>query len=117
MACAGHGICQRAWAALLRAAGLQRRECEAGACALAQPEKAGTAHLCAVDVKDHPVSTGSIHQTSSLLVRGERATQQIIEKERAQCFDGGLFKEAHFSVGQLPITPRCASRGIEIGMD
>jgi len=41
----------------------------------------------AVDVKDHPAVSRSIHQPSGLLVVGEWASQQIIEKEHAQGFD------------------------------
>jgi hypothetical protein len=47
----------------------------------------------AIDIKDHPGASCSIHQTPrfpSLLLVGERAAEQIIEKERAQGFDGCL---------------------------
>jgi hypothetical protein len=41
-----------------------------------------------IDVKDHPGVSCSIHQFSSLLVGSEWATKQIIEKKRAQRFNG-----------------------------
>ena len=45
----------------------------------------------AIDVKDHPVVSRSIHQAPGLLARWrEWAAEQIIEKERAQGFDGLL---------------------------
>ena len=40
----------------------------------------------AIQIKDYPGISCSIRQASRLLVVGERATLQIIEKERAQGF-------------------------------
>jgi hypothetical protein len=42
----------------------------------------------AIDIKDYPAGSGSIHQPSGLLVGGEWATLEIIKKERAQRFNG-----------------------------
>jgi len=43
---------------------------------------------CAINIKDDPGLTCSIYQTPSLLVRGEGSSEQVIEKKRAQRFDG-----------------------------
>ena len=45
---------------------------------------------CPIKVKDHPAVPCSIPQPSGLLVRRQRAGEQIIEKERAQGFDWSL---------------------------
>jgi len=44
----------------------------------------------AIDVKDPPAVSLPIYQPSRLLVGCQRAAQQVIEKERAQGFDGSL---------------------------
>jgi hypothetical protein len=49
----------------------------------------------AIEIKDHPGVSLAIHQVPGLLlprIIGERATLEIIEKERAQRFNGGLGK-------------------------
>jgi hypothetical protein len=43
-----------------------------------------------INIKDDPLTTHSIQQASRLLVVRERANEQIIQKERAQRFDGGF---------------------------
>jgi len=43
---------------------------------------------CAINVKDDPGVSRSIYQPSGLLVVGDRTTQKVIEKQRAQRFDG-----------------------------
>ena len=45
---------------------------------------------CAINIKDDPGLTCSIHQPSRLLVGRERTAQQIIEEECAQRFNGYL---------------------------
>ncbi len=45
---------------------------------------------CAIEIKDDPLAALSIDQAPGLLLVGKRATEQIIEKERAQGFDGSL---------------------------
>jgi hypothetical protein len=45
---------------------------------------------CAIDIKDDPGVSRSIHQTPGLLLVRERATKQIIEQEGTQGFDGRL---------------------------
>jgi hypothetical protein len=45
---------------------------------------------CTIDIKDDPGVPCSIHQSSRLLVLSEEASEQIVEKERAQHFDGFL---------------------------
>ncbi|GHO58205.1 hypothetical protein KSB_66800 [Ktedonobacter robiniae] len=44
----------------------------------------------AIDIKDHPLTSLSIHQASSGVLVRERAAEEIIEKECAQSFDGCL---------------------------
>src|SRR6266700_5469375 len=42
---------------------------------------------CAIDIEDLPLSTCSIQQLASLPLVGERASEQIVEKQGAQGFD------------------------------
>jgi hypothetical protein len=68
-----------------------------------------------IDVDDNPAVTLSIHQSSRLLVGGEWPSEQIIKKEGASLLRTVvffLFKEAYFYADLLPVTPRCASRGM-----
>jgi hypothetical protein len=44
----------------------------------------------AIDIKDDPSASCAISQPSRLLVEREGPSEQIIEKERAQGFNGGL---------------------------
>jgi hypothetical protein len=45
---------------------------------------------CSIKIKNHPLAARSIHQAPGFLLVGKGATEEIIEKERAQGLDGRL---------------------------
>ncbi len=45
---------------------------------------------CAIKIEDHPLAARSIHQVPDLVLVGKWATEEVLQKERAEGFDGFL---------------------------